>query len=1024
MNRYDPYKPLRPEQVRRKVKLPASITKSDQDILFQDKAKEKLEDALEQKGPKQHIVIAAPTGHGKESLIKKVGEEYVSKQLAPDDIAAYLDFDKEIARILRFKPGTAREFVAKHNKTIDDIIHILKSSAINTLSNQKVSATEHAENKFLEQQVKAIVERVPWPKYPMGLSFQYMKKEEDITSQVFIDIMDDKGRPLTVLQLEQSENGMNISVNPVHFDYTLCADTIIGHVKEITKKNIVNAGLLIQKINALQGQFNQMSAMEAEEPEEGEEDLRPELAQQKAALLMQINGMRSAVAKAMPYDYSAESKGITDNLLDYVQLKKIYQEKEEEGSILIDKMAKASDRMGAKRDTLAKIEEAIAKDPSDATLAKKKKIIEISLGKYQKIVDAFDKEIGDMTENLDAIALLIEQRSKALTKRKEEFYSLDDYILNKKQDFMARMEKGLPWFVEAVKDIAVRIYGSPAVLEQAYHETKKALEIEALDEKIAKLEQEFLKGADKGLDEESKEKLTKFYASVREEFRKRLREMECTLKAENGDLDMYLDRLKIALKCEGRDKAKVIVDKNNNGFESIGCIREGFSNSHLPNPHMHMNLGLIFDAEHGIYVFDIEHSSQYAFEKIQELMEKGSISLKDLNMLPKTEDIKLNVKIALLCDGHLAYSISENSTFNDLFRNIIRLDQNVACSDNSLSDLISFLNKEAQKRGYLPLDESALEEIAALSLRATDDSEKLTTQCNLYSKFLAEFDQKARKQGSPTITGKHVLETIVQRMDDNRIRKSIAEYMRKGIFETYISDKPMPGSVNVLAVYTSSDMFQGCGIVSRLNVVACPNDPTNDPKSKYTELEAEVAGSSFVRATVEVEGWLEAKFGLLMNYAKFHTADEQCYDGVDGDSGTCALNLAKISELAQMPVSPHYALTGSMSLKGKVQAIGGVNEKIEGAIEAFSQFDPELSKGNYVITIPESNVGDLMLRKDYVEKYIATGKLKIYPVNCFEQVVRHGLIGNPEAEIVYAKVIKRLESFKKKYEKDSKLKTK
>ena len=60
---------------------------------------------------------------------------------------------------------------------------------------------------------------------------------------------------------------------------------------------------------------------------------------------------------------------------------------------------------------------------------------------------------------------------------------------------------------------------------------------------------------------------------------------------------------------------------------------------------------------------------------------------------------------------------------------------------------------------------------------------------------------------------------------------------------------------------------------------------------------------------------------------------EQSYSGVEGDSASSAELYALLSSLSGVPIQQRFAVTGSVNQLGQVQAIGGVNEKIEGFFE-------------------------------------------------------------------------------------------
>jgi predicted ATP-dependent protease len=142
-------------------------------------------------------------------------------------------------------------------------------------------------------------------------------------------------------------------------------------------------------------------------------------------------------------------------------------------------------------------------------------------------------------------------------------------------------------------------------------------------------------------------------------------------------------------------------------------------------------------------------------------------------------------------------------------------------------------------------------------------------------------------------------------------------------------------------------------------------------------------------------------------------AFEQSYSGVDGDSASSTELYALLSALADLPLRQDIAVTGSVNQKGEVQAIGGVNEKIEGFFDTCSASGLTGSQG---VMIPVSNVQDLMLRHDVV-RAVDAGKFHVYPITTVEEgieLLTGKVAGQPQAgkypeDSVYGRVERRLE---------------
>jgi predicted ATP-dependent protease len=110
---------------------------------------------------------------------------------------------------------------------------------------------------------------------------------------------------------------------------------------------------------------------------------------------------------------------------------------------------------------------------------------------------------------------------------------------------------------------------------------------------------------------------------------------------------------------------------------------------------------------------------------------------------------------------------------------------------------------------------------------------------------------------------------------------------------------------------------------------------------------------------------------------------EQSYGYIDGDSASLAELCALLSSLAQVPIKQSLAVTGSINQKGQVQAIGAVNEKIEGFFDVCQQRGLSGSQG---VLIPAANVKHLMLRHDVVAAAQA-GQFHIYAVEQVDQAI-------------------------------------
>jgi predicted ATP-dependent protease len=167
-------------------------------------------------------------------------------------------------------------------------------------------------------------------------------------------------------------------------------------------------------------------------------------------------------------------------------------------------------------------------------------------------------------------------------------------------------------------------------------------------------------------------------------------------------------------------------------------------------------------------------------------------------------------------------------------------------------------------------------------------------------------------------------------------------------------------------------------------------------KGEVVDIEREVklGGPIHSKGVLILAGYLAGRFAL--DYPLSLSASlvfEQSYGGIEGDSASSAELYALLSALAETPIRQSLAVTGSVNQLGEVQAIGGVNEKIEGFFDACSARG---LTGDQGVLIPASNVKHLMLRRDVVEA-VEQGRFNVHAVATVDEGIER-LTGVPAGE--------------------------
>ena len=182
------------------------------------------------------------------------------------------------------------------------------------------------------------------------------------------------------------------------------------------------------------------------------------------------------------------------------------------------------------------------------------------------------------------------------------------------------------------------------------------------------------------------------------------------------------------------------------------------------------------------------------------------------------------------------------------------------------------------------------------------------------------------------------------------------------------------GQINALTVLDTGSIEFG-----RPCRITCNSGVATAQRSGLVNIEglANLSGPIHDKGVMILEGFLLQEFGrdgpLCMQAT---ICFEQLYNGVEGDSASLAQLLALLSSLGSVPLAQGFAITGSVNQKGEVQAVAGVNAKIEGF---FRLCRSRKLTGKQGVVLPRANVGDLMLDED-VTAAVARGEFAVYAV--------------------------------------------
>ncbi len=341
------------------------------------------------------------------------------------------------------------------------------------------------------------------------------------------------------------------------------------------------------------------------------------------------------------------------------------------------------------------------------------------------------------------------------------------------------------------------------------------------------------------------------------------------------------------------------------------------------------------------------------------------------------EPIPLDVKVVLFGDRQLYYQLAAlDPDFNDLFK--VAADFEEVLPREREADLLyaRLLGSVARREDIRPLDRSAVARVIDHSARLSGSSDKLSVRMGPVIDLIREADFWAAEKEQDVLSADHIEQALEQQ--ERRLSR-----VRERSYETITDETILIGTegaevgrINGLSVLQLGGFSFGkpTRISARVGV--------GNGRVVDIEREVELGGPLHTKGVLILSGFLAARFAQTVPMSLAATlVFEQSYGGVDGDSASSTELYALLSALADVPIKQSLAVTGSVNQHGDIQAIGGVNEKIEGFFEICEHRG---FNGDQGVLIPPANVRNLMLSSKVVSA-AREGKFQIYAVPTIDQ---------------------------------------
>jgi len=370
---------------------------------------------------------------------------------------------------------------------------------------------------------------------------------------------------------------------------------------------------------------------------------------------------------------------------------------------------------------------------------------------------------------------------------------------------------------------------------------------------------------------------------------------------------------------------------------------------------------------------DLTHALANARIVIEDATEKFGFSTKSL----KPEPVPLSIKVILIGRPDIfQLLLSYEVHFHELFKVKAEFDTSMTRDPEHTREYAGFATMLCNTENLKHLDGTGLARLVEHGSRLAEDQKKLSTRFGEISDVIREANYYAELEGAELITAQHIRKTIEERYyRSNLIQERLQEMISRGVIKIDIKGKKV-GQINGLSVLGLGDISFGQPNRITVSLSLGREGVVN------IEREAKLSGPIHTKGVLILSGFLAGRYAQDKPLSlSAHLVFEQSYGGIEGDSASSTELYAILSALSGLAVNQAIAVTGSVNQKGEVQAIGGVNEKIEGYFEVCQAAGLSGEQG---VIIPESNVANLMLKETVVEA-IRQGKFHLWPVRTIDE---------------------------------------
>ncbi len=448
------------------------------------------------------------------------------------------------------------------------------------------------------------------------------------------------------------------------------------------------------------------------------------------------------------------------------------------------------------------------------------------------------------------------------------------------------------------------------------------------------------------------------------------------------------DKYKVNVLVDHRslDGAPVVFEPNPSFQNLFGHIdRKTFMGGAMTDFTM-VQAGSLLRANGGYLIVEVESilMDPQTWETLKRSLQNKQLYIQEISRTPmmftgslRPEPIPLEVKV-ILVGNYQTFELLQNHDpkFNKIFKVRADFDYETELTPEAAQQYARFIARVCKENDLLPFAPDAVGAIVEAGNKIVADQNRLSLRFGALVGTIQEADYWARQEEAEVVAGAHV----ARAMQEYRFRYNLYE---EKIHTSYAEDTilldvdgAVVGQVNALAVYQMGEIAFGRPSRITAETFMGKHGIVN------IEREANMSGNTHDKGVLILSGYLGRMFARKYPLClAISMTFEQSYSGIDGDSASSTELYAILSSLSGIPIRQGIAVTGSVNQKGHIQAIGGVNEKIEGFYEVCKT---KGLTGEQGVMIPKANAKNLMLKREVV-KAVEDNQFSIWPVETIEQ---------------------------------------